>query len=188
MGSAADRTAFARREAANDRWRSSQDREAEAEERARAGRDRATAMTDRGAGARERFRAEADRNNASAVDRGASSLDEPTQVYRRGPGLLLLDRRLQEAQGGHESLIVAFIDVDGLEAVDDGEFHPAGDAVLRAVAEALRSTFRRSDLVTRYGDDELIVSRSGTPGAEGRCLLAFPENRGPAGSMTPSAA
>ena len=50
-------------------------------------------------------------------------------------------------------------DLDGLKEVNDRDGHPAGDALLRGVAGALRkvaSDFRAS-LVARYGGDEFCV-------------------------------
>jgi diguanylate cyclase (GGDEF)-like protein len=50
------------------------------------------------------------------------------------------------------------IDVDEFKRVNDGFGHPAGDAVIKAVADCLVRTFpRRTDLVARYGGDEFAV-------------------------------
>jgi diguanylate cyclase len=50
------------------------------------------------------------------------------------------------------------IDVDEFKKVNDGFGHPAGDAVIKAVADCLVRTFpRRTDLVARYGGDEFAV-------------------------------
>jgi diguanylate cyclase len=50
------------------------------------------------------------------------------------------------------------IDVDEFKKINDGFGHPAGDAVIKAVADCLVRTFpRRTDLVARYGGDEFAV-------------------------------
>jgi diguanylate cyclase (GGDEF)-like protein/PAS domain S-box-containing protein len=57
---------------------------------------------------------------------------------------------------GH-SYCVLLCDVDRFKALNDRHGHQAGDGVLRAVADTLRSESRSSDAVYRYGGEEFLV-------------------------------
>jgi two-component system cell cycle response regulator len=52
---------------------------------------------------------------------------------------------------------VALCDIDHFKAYNDCHGHPAGDDVLRQVAETLRLTCRKGDAVYRYGGEELLI-------------------------------
>ena len=54
-------------------------------------------------------------------------------------------------------LSLAYIDLDGFKAVNDAHGHAAGDAVLCAVADGLRTGLRPTDLVARVGGDEFVA-------------------------------
>lgn len=57
----------------------------------------------------------------------------------------------------HLPLAIIMADVDGLKACNDTHGHRAGDAVLMAIAQALRSCARATDLPARYGGDEFAI-------------------------------
>jgi len=52
---------------------------------------------------------------------------------------------------------VAFVDIDGLKAVNDLDGHAAGDRLILRVADALRAEVRPDDVVGRLGVDEFAV-------------------------------
>jgi len=83
--------------------------------------------------------------------------DNLTGVFNRS-GLRMMGVELMAIAHRQKAPVFAiFADVDGLKAVNDGAGHDAGDTVLRLVAEQLDSTFRKGDLVARWGGDEFIV-------------------------------
>lgn len=68
-------------------------------------------------------------------------------------------------------LSFAIIDMDHFKAVNDTYGHPAGDRVLKSLAQLLVRRLRRSDVVGRYGGEEFAVILPNTPGDEAVVLL-----------------
>jgi diguanylate cyclase (GGDEF)-like protein len=54
-------------------------------------------------------------------------------------------------------LALAMIDVDNFKLVNDTHGHVAGDAVLRGLAEKMKSMLRISDTLCRYGGEEFVL-------------------------------
>jgi diguanylate cyclase (GGDEF)-like protein len=54
-------------------------------------------------------------------------------------------------------LILIFIDIDNFKYVNDTFGHEEGDNVLKKVSKILQESFRKHDLIVRYGGDEFIV-------------------------------
>lgn len=76
-----------------------------------------------------------------------------------------MQREFPRVTAGRAPLSVLWVDVDNLKLVNDGLGHEAGNVLLKAVADLLRSKVRASDLVVRYGGDEFVVVLPGS-GAE----------------------
>jgi diguanylate cyclase (GGDEF)-like protein len=64
--------------------------------------------------------------------------------------------------------VVVMLDMDGLKAINDAEGHGVGDAAIRAMADAIRSRTRNTDLAVRWGGDEFVVVMPGVSLAEGQ--------------------
>ncbi|MBR0935226.1 EAL domain-containing protein [Bradyrhizobium jicamae] len=68
-----------------------------------------------------------------------------------------LDHALSVTRGGGQSLAVLMLDLDRFKEVNDTLGHPAGDALLQAVAARLRRCVCETALVARLGGDEFAV-------------------------------
>ncbi|HEX4529016.1 MAG TPA: diguanylate cyclase [Acidimicrobiia bacterium] len=68
-----------------------------------------------------------------------------------------LSRAAAQAQRTGDGFAVAMIDVDRFKRVNDTFGHEAGDALLKAIADALSGATREYDVVGRHGGDEFIV-------------------------------
>ncbi|MDF8335021.1 GGDEF domain-containing protein [Novosphingobium cyanobacteriorum] len=69
----------------------------------------------------------------------------------------LLERELREAKLAHEPLSVAFCDIDHFKRINDAHGHPAGDRVLKVVADTLSRISDSKCHVARHGGEEFAV-------------------------------
>ena len=129
--------------------------------RARAAADREHAAADRAHAAADRANAADDRRMARVALRDAH-LDELTGAYTRGPGLLALQHEIARAHRSSRPFVLALVDIDGLRRINARDGQDAGDAILRAVATALRAGLRSYDPVVRVGGDEFLCALSDT--------------------------
>ncbi|MGH6727356.1 MAG: bifunctional diguanylate cyclase/phosphodiesterase [Pseudolabrys sp.] len=71
-----------------------------------------------------------------------------------------LEQALKRVRRG-ESIAVLYLDLDHLKRINDTLGHPAGDKLLRGVAERLRGCVRDIDLVARLSGDEFAIIQAG---------------------------
>ncbi len=69
---------------------------------------------------------------------------------------LLVSEMSYAKRHGHDLSFVLF-DLDHFKAINDDYGHPAGDAVLAAVANTVRQALRAEDVLCRYGGEEFCV-------------------------------
>jgi diguanylate cyclase (GGDEF)-like protein len=108
-----------------------------------------------------RDRAMVDHQLAAAVEQEEGSRSAALHDALTGlPNRVLFKDRLEhgiaQAKRHRWILAVMFVDLDNFKSINDTYGHPAGDAVLNAVATRLALNTRREDTVSRYGGDEFL--------------------------------
>ena len=82
-----------------------------------------------------------------------------------------LRREWRAAKRRGSPLAVLAVDLDNFKPINDTYGHPAGDAVLRELADVMRATVRDTDVIARVGGDEFVLLLPDT-GWQGAITLA----------------
>lgn len=89
--------------------------------------------------------------------RRASSYDKLTGLLNRAYFEVFLAAEIRRSKRTGDSFSAAMVDLDKFKNFNDTYGHAAGDEALRTVARIMRQSVRRSDLVARYGGEELVL-------------------------------
>lgn len=100
-----------------------------------------------------------------------SVTDELTGLANRRRLTAELEREVQRSERHARAFAVLMLDVDRFKTFNDTYGHPAGDAVLKRLAQTLRDSARGVDTVARYGGEEFLVILPET-NAAGAALVA----------------
>jgi diguanylate cyclase (GGDEF)-like protein len=95
-----------------------------------------------------------------------SVTDELTGLANRRRLMAELDRELRRSDRHGHPFALLMLDVDRFKHFNDTWGHPAGDAVLKRLANTARECVRDVDTVARYGGEEFMVILPETPAAE----------------------
>jgi diguanylate cyclase (GGDEF)-like protein len=91
------------------------------------------------------------------------AVDPLTNVFNRRGFAPALDRELAHYKRYQEDFSLVLFDLDHFKQLNDTYGHAAGDTVLAAVAEAVRSRLRETDILARLGGEEFLILLPRTP-------------------------
>lgn len=86
-----------------------------------------------------------------------SIVDPLTGLLNRRGFLSSAGFTLQSANIRSLPCAITFFDINDFKAINDTYGHAEGDLALKLMADAMRMTFRSSDILGRFGGDEFIV-------------------------------
>jgi diguanylate cyclase (GGDEF)-like protein len=92
-----------------------------------------------------------------------SNTDALTGIANRTHFNLIYEHALHTTQREHEELSIIFFDIDYFKNVNDSFGHLVGDDVLRHMANLVKNTLRKSDMLARWGGEEFIILLLNTP-------------------------
>jgi diguanylate cyclase (GGDEF)-like protein len=105
----------------------------------------------------------------------AANTDSKTGLLNAAAWHSQAERELRRARRPEGPRGVLVLDLDHFKAVNDAHGHVAGDQVLAAVAQALRSEVRERDLAGRFGGEEFVMLLTGRDSSAGGDLEAVAE-------------
>jgi diguanylate cyclase (GGDEF)-like protein len=99
-----------------------------------------------------------------------SVTDELTSLFNRRALFKHLELHYRVAQ--RESLPLSFIlaDIDDFKEYNDTFGHVAGDEILKLLASIMMASFRRTDIICRYGGEEIAVILPSTDVNEAKAM------------------
>ncbi len=83
--------------------------------------------------------------------------DPLTELYNRRYFENRIQEEMRHAQRYGKGLAIFLCDLDHFKRINDEKGHAAGDEVLQHVADSIRKSTRGTDLIFRWGGDEIVV-------------------------------
>ncbi len=87
-----------------------------------------------------------------------------TQLYNKNCSITLIRNILAKSDGRTHALIL--MDIDDFKRTNDLHGHAVGDRMVKAVADTLMRSFRKTDILGRFGGDEFILLIQDIPSRE----------------------
>ncbi|HEX8832601.1 MAG TPA: GGDEF domain-containing protein [Abditibacteriaceae bacterium] len=86
-----------------------------------------------------------------------ATLDGLTGIYNRRAFEDMLGSEMRRATRYGLPLSLVILDVDKFKSYNDTYGHPAGDEILKSVAQLLKTRSRATDIPARYGGEEFVI-------------------------------
>ena len=86
-----------------------------------------------------------------------SSIDPLTGLYNRNQFDIGLEQEFNRSQRYKNKFSVAMIDIDHFKSINDTYGHQFGDYVLIEISKIIQHAFRKTDIVYRYGGEEIVI-------------------------------
>ena len=97
--------------------------------------------------------------------------DDLTCLYNRRGFFAAATQQLKLARRNQREMLLLFCDLDNLKKINDSYGHAEGDLALVRTANALKSSFRDSDILARLGGDEFVVLALNASGQDQSAIL-----------------
>jgi diguanylate cyclase (GGDEF)-like protein len=86
-----------------------------------------------------------------------SRTDKLTGLMNRSSLIEKIQEECLRVNRDIEIVTAAIIDIDFFSAINDTYSYTIGDKILKEIAKIIKKTVRKTDIVSRYGDDEFII-------------------------------
>lgn len=86
-----------------------------------------------------------------------SCIDSLTGLYNRRQFDIGLEHEFNRAQRYKTPFSIAMIDIDHFKNINDSFGHQFGDYVLKEISGIIQHSFRKTDMVYRYGGEEIVI-------------------------------
>jgi diguanylate cyclase (GGDEF)-like protein len=113
-----------------------------------------------------------ERHRLLSALRSLSLIDDLTGLYNRRGFTDLGEQYLKLERRKGRGVTMVYMDLDRFKTINDSLGHHVGDRALLKVADILKVTFRRSDIIARLGGDEFAVLALEASGENAEILIS----------------
>ena len=99
-----------------------------------------------------------------------STKDGLTGLFNRRYFDIHIQQMVEKSKKSKQKLCILLIDMDHFKKVNDTYGHQAGDAVLKTLSSTFKSAVRITDLISRYGGEEFVISLNDVDLNHGRII------------------